>query len=237
MAGGAERPAASAGYAAGLEDRDRGGLTDAEAKVEWLSPAGERRAAVIALQDVSWARPLRDGKPGPVPKRMADVVQVGDVVMIEPPVRAAEAAACAAPAKGKAPRLRCHHRPTGRRCDKFLWFRARWCRSTRRPGGYWQWWAAGASSKASSTVPPRPAAAGSSFKPIVYLTALEKGISPSQRFLDAPVVVDTPEGRVAPREFRGQFRRPDAAARRAGTVHEPGHDPGRAAGRHAGRRG
>ncbi len=29
---------------------------------------------------------------------------------------------------------------------------------------------------------------GSSFKPFVYLTALEKGISPSQRFLDAPVV-------------------------------------------------
>ena len=61
------------------------GLTDAEAKVEWLSPAGERRAAVVALPDVSWARPLRDGKPGPAPKRMADVVQVGDVVMIEPP--------------------------------------------------------------------------------------------------------------------------------------------------------
>ena len=29
---------------------------------------------------------------------------------------------------------------------------------------------------------------GSSFKPFVYLTALEKGISPSQRFLDAPIV-------------------------------------------------
>ncbi len=48
-------------------------LTDAEAKVEWLTQAGERRAAMIALPDVSWARPLRDGKPGSAPKRMADV--------------------------------------------------------------------------------------------------------------------------------------------------------------------
>ena len=28
---------------------------------------------------------------------------------------------------------------------------------------------------------------GSSFKPMVYLTAMEQGISPSQRFLDAPI--------------------------------------------------
>ncbi|MBU6499436.1 MAG: penicillin-binding protein, partial [Rhodospirillales bacterium] len=31
---------------------------------------------------------------------------------------------------------------------------------------------------------------GSSFKPYVYLTALERGVSPSQRFLDAPFVVN-----------------------------------------------
>ena len=30
---------------------------------------------------------------------------------------------------------------------------------------------------------------GSSFKPFVYLTAMEKGISPSARFLDAPFVL------------------------------------------------
>lgn len=32
---------------------------------------------------------------------------------------------------------------------------------------------------------------GSSFKPFVYLTALQKGISPSQRFLDAPFILST----------------------------------------------
>ena len=51
---------------------------------------------------------------------------------------------------------------------------------------------------------------GSSFKPMVYLTALEKGISPSQRFLDAPIVIDTPEGRGG----RATTRTPSTARRR-----------------------
>ncbi len=41
---------------------------------------------------------------------------------------------------------------------------------------------------------------GSSFKPIVYLSALEKGVSPSDRFLDAPLSL--PDG-------RGGFWRPN----------------------------
>ena len=49
---------------------------------------------------------------------------------------------------------------------------------------------------------------GSSFKPIVYLTALEKGVSPSQRFLDAPIVIDTPEGRWRPGNYEGTFNGP-----------------------------
>ena len=51
---------------------------------------------------------------------------------------------------------------------------------------------------------------GSSFKPIVYLTALEKGISPSQRFLDAPIVIDTPDGTLA----AGQLRAARSVVRR-----------------------
>ncbi len=62
---------------------------------------------------------------------------------------------------------------------------------------------------------------GSSFKPMVYLTALEKGISPSQRFLDAPVVIDTPEGRWRPGNYEGTFGGPTPAAGGAGAVAEP----------------
>ena len=35
---------------------------------------------------------------------------------------------------------------------------------------------------------------GSSFKPFVYLPALEMGIPPNQRFLDGPIEVNTPQG-------------------------------------------
>jgi penicillin-binding protein 1A len=49
---------------------------------------------------------------------------------------------------------------------------------------------------------------GSSFKPIVYLTALEKGVSPSQRFLDAPIIIDTPEGRWRPGNYENTFNGP-----------------------------
>jgi len=49
---------------------------------------------------------------------------------------------------------------------------------------------------------------GSSFKPFVYLTALEHGISPSQRFLDAPVVIDTPDGKWRPGNYEGNFGGP-----------------------------
>jgi penicillin-binding protein 1A len=51
---------------------------------------------------------------------------------------------------------------------------------------------------------------GSSFKPFVYLTALEHGISPSQQFLDAPVVVDQGPGlgRWRPNNFERDFRGP-----------------------------
>jgi penicillin-binding protein 1A len=50
---------------------------------------------------------------------------------------------------------------------------------------------------------------GSSFKPFVYLTALEAGISPSQRFLDAPFVIDQgAAGKWRPGNFELDFNGP-----------------------------
>ncbi|MBS0562646.1 MAG: penicillin-binding protein, partial [Proteobacteria bacterium] len=50
---------------------------------------------------------------------------------------------------------------------------------------------------------------GSSFKPFVYLTALEKGISPSQRFLDAPIVVNQGAAGIwRPNNFEMNFNGP-----------------------------
>jgi penicillin-binding protein 1A len=44
---------------------------------------------------------------------------------------------------------------------------------------------------------------GSSFKPFVYLTALEAGIPPNQRFLDGPFELQTPQGVWRPQNYGG----------------------------------
>jgi penicillin-binding protein 1A len=50
---------------------------------------------------------------------------------------------------------------------------------------------------------------GSSFKPMVYLTAMEQGISPSQRFLDAPFVLDMgAAGKWRPSNYELDFNGP-----------------------------
>ncbi|MBS0561993.1 MAG: transglycosylase domain-containing protein, partial [Proteobacteria bacterium] len=83
--------------------------TDAEARLGWLNrPAGAapntppaEATGTLTLSDIAWARPVKDGKPGPAPRRVTDVLQAGDVVMVEPP-EAAAAAAAPAPVPDKA---------------------------------------------------------------------------------------------------------------------------------------
>jgi penicillin-binding protein 1A len=132
---------------------------DGDAKVEWLNTAGERRAAMLALADTTWARPVRDNKPGPTPRRMSDVVQVGDVVMIEPPaVMLPPPTGPVMPVRGKAPPPPPSPPAVNRAMLRQIQrSRARWCRSTRRPAGSWRWWAAGVTNRASSTGSRRPA--------------------------------------------------------------------------------
>ena len=64
--------------------------TDNDARVGWLSGLGVRGATPepklgeIPMSDVAWARPAHGDELGPTPKRITDVMRVGDVVMIEP---------------------------------------------------------------------------------------------------------------------------------------------------------
>ena len=184
--------------------------TDSEAKVEWLNKDGGRESAMLAISDLNWARPLRDGKPGPAPRRVADVVQPGDIVMIEPPaVQLPKPSGPVMPVKGKAPvavppppanRARLMQIPAVQ--GALVSLDPQTGRVLAMVGG----WSYEQSQFDRATQANRQP--GSSFKPIVYLTALEKGISPSQRFLDAPVVMDTPEGRWRPGNYEGTFGGP-----------------------------
>jgi len=184
------------------------GTTETEAKVDWLSQTGERRTAALALQDLAWARPVHDGRSGPAPRRITDVVQVGDVVTIEPP--SAQPAAPTAPpptTKGKAPPpAPPANRATLRQIPLVQGALVSLDPQTGRVLAMVGGWSFEQSQFNRATQANRQP--GSSFKPMVYLTALEKGISPSQRFMDAPIVIDTPEGRWRPGNFEGTFGGP-----------------------------
>ena len=220
--------------------------TDAEAKLGWLdsspttaaSPAspgqatpgaavaGQPRSGRLLLSDLGWARPVTDGKLGPAPRRMGDVVKPGDVVMVEPaPPAATEAGRGATPVRGTAP-------PAARAvadravADRMVLRQIPLVQAalvsldpaTGRVLALVGGWNFDASQFNRATQAKRQP--GSSFKPFVYLTALEHGVSPSQQFLDAPVVVDQGPvlGRWRPNNFEREFRRPDAAAGGAGAI-------------------
>ncbi len=58
--------------------------------------AGTSHTGTLLLSDLGWARPATNGKLGPAPRRMTDVVQPGDVVMVEPAAPVATKAAAGA---------------------------------------------------------------------------------------------------------------------------------------------
>ena len=191
LAGGAGRAAAPAGHAAGLAARGRAGATDGEAQGR-LARAGRRAAAAARRWRwpmSAWARPVRDGKLGAAPQRI-DRRGAGRR-------RRDDRAAAVLPARRsrrcrrRARRRRRRRPPANRRAaaDSAGAGRAGLAGPAHRPG-------AGDGRRLelrAEPVQPRDPGQrqpGSSFKPMVYLTALEKGISPSQRFLDAPIVMD-----------------------------------------------
>ena len=160
-------------------------ITATEARVAWLerpnprAPA-EPRTAIIDLSDTQWARPVLPApaqaafRLGAAPRRMADIVTPGEVVLVEPnnrPGRVSlrqipdvEAAVVALdPATGRILAM-----AGGWNFERSQFNRA--SQAQRQPG--------------------------SSFKPFVYLAALEEGVPPNQRFSDSPVEVPMGNGQM-----------------------------------------
>ncbi len=197
-------------------------LSDNEARLGWLEPAAQAnqppqpRVGALPLSDVAWARTVKDARPGPAPRKMADVVQPGDVVMVEP---TAPAAAPLATSPGGSPTpsavaSRLHPAaaapsPTRlalRQIPQVQGALVSLDPTTGRVLAMVGGWSFEQSQFNRATQAQRQP--GSSFKPFVYLTALEHGTSPSQRFLDAPVVVDTPDGKWRPANYERNFGGP-----------------------------
>lgn len=182
--------------------------SDREARVGWLErdPATgttEPLSGQILLSDLGWARPVHEGHPGPLAHRIGDILRVGDVVMVEPQ---ASSVALAAPAavKGVAPRTeRVELRQIPQVQGALVSLDPGTGRVLAMVGG----WSYEMSQFNRATQAMRQP--GSSFKPFVYLTALEQGISPSQRFLDAPFVLDQgAAGQWRPNNYGGTFSGP-----------------------------
>lgn len=170
-----------------------------QAKVGWLSSAPQPnappqpRTGVLLLSNVTWARPVRNGDLGPRPRRITDVVQDGDVIMIQPDA--------AGPAQRNRPL-----QVTLRQIPKVEGALVSMDPATGRVLAMVGGWDYNMNQFNRATQAERQP--GSSIKPFVYLTAMEKGLSPSQRFLNAPVVVDTAQGIWRPGNYENTFGGP-----------------------------
>jgi len=150
--------------------------TPAQAKVGWLDDRGAAAESPLPtignlrLDELGWARPARaDGELGPSPRRMQDVLTQGDVVMLE---------VVAGEGKRATDRLILRQIPAVE--GALVSLDARTGRVLALSGG----WSAAASQFNRATQASRQP--GSSFKPFVYLAAMEQDISPSARFEDEP---------------------------------------------------
>jgi penicillin-binding protein 1A len=195
--------------------------TDTTAKLGWLQPApqgaagqavvGQPHAGTMLLSDLAWARPVQDGKLGSAPRRMADVVKPGDVVMVEPAAVPAAAQPIATKTNRPSPPAADHplvDHMVLRQIPSVQAALVSLDPSTGRVVALVGGWSAEISQFNRATQAKRQP--GSSFKPIVYLTALEHGVSPSQRFMDGPVVIDQGPllGRWRPNNFEMEFGGP-----------------------------
>ncbi len=131
----------------------------------------------IPFEEMAWARPtLPDQKTGPAPTAPGEVLKVGDLLAVEA-LPGAEDGAAAGPqlyALRQVPDV----------AGAFIAMDPHTGRVLAMVGG----WSYGRSefNRASQAL-RQP---GSSFKPFVYLTALDNGFTPSSVVLDAPFVID-----------------------------------------------
>jgi penicillin-binding protein 1A len=166
--------------------------TPSGARVGYLEPQSEGgppapRTGEILLSDLGWARRvLASGELGASPRRIGDVVAPGDVVMVQPEQDKVEMRVAAPRQAGV------HSHATLVSLDRVMLRQVpkvegalvsldpRTGRVLAMSGG----WSGDASkfNRASQAL-RQP---GSSFKPFVYLAAMEDGISPSARFDDEP---------------------------------------------------
>ncbi|MBP0444153.1 penicillin-binding protein 1A [Roseomonas sp. SSH11] len=172
-------------------------VNNRDARLGWAERPNPRtpaqpREGRLAMEDVTWSRALRDNRMGPAMRRMQDVVSPGDVVMVET-VSATAQGRGNAPARAERLALRQIPQVEG----AVVALDPSTGRVLAMSGGFnfeKSWF-----NRATQAM-RQP---GSSFKPFVYVTALEMGVPPNQQLLDAPFEMMTPQGVWRPGNYSG----------------------------------
>jgi penicillin-binding protein 1A len=177
------------------------GTTPMTAEVGWLGPThrggpiGATLTGTLSLSSLRWARHAGNfgADLGPAPRRMADVVAAGDVVMIEPPSGDPSSGAGSVVMLRQIPQVQ----------GAVVTLDPVTGRVLAMAGG----WSYGLSQFNRVTQAERQP--GSGFKPIVYLTAMEQNIPPDATVLDAPFVINMPDGtQYRPGNYEAEFLGP-----------------------------
>ena len=174
-------------------------VSPAEARVGWVAQQQDKssspveRIGNVRLSDETWHHPMTpEGKEGPAYHSLTEMLRPGDVIMVQPE-EASAGGASEQVALRQIPKVQ----------GALVTLDPSSGRVLAMVGG----WSFAASQFNRATQAERQP--GSSFKPIVYLTALEKGISPSERFLDGPLVIyQGADGVWRPHNYEGNFGGP-----------------------------
>ncbi len=146
---------------------------------------------IIPARDVTWARKLNsDGSRSGRAQTPADLVTVGDVVMVKPVLNE----------DGSFDHYSLRQVPEVQ--GGFMAMDVNTGRVMAMQGGF-SYQSSVFNRATQATRQP-----GSSFKPFVYAAALDSGFTPATIVIDAPIVVDTPQGLWTPKNASNKFYGP-----------------------------
>ncbi len=164
----------------------------------------DKRRGTLTLEDMKWARKyLNDGYAlGPQVQKPADVVQVGDVIMVEEKKSENENAK---ENQDEAEQADYHLRQVPLIQGGLIALNPHTGRVLAMQGG-WNYRYGGSEFNRATQAQRQP---GSAFKPFVYLAALDKGFTPATLVLDAPFVLeDDVAGTWKPSNYSKNFYGP-----------------------------
>lgn len=143
----------------------------------------DRSRGVIPFSEMEWARPWRENqRVGPAPDSVEDVLALGDVVLVEP-LSSATTEITVVNAEGETPPRQYSLRQIPNVEGALVAMDPHTGRVLAMTGGFS--YEESEFNRATQAI-RQP---GSSFKPFVYMTALEEGYTPSTIVLDSPLAI------------------------------------------------